>query len=82
MSNDSEYWATDSPISFPEPPPDGFPVLESFGAFGFAMSGMVHDITPADLEDLTTPMFAPEGFRGLPYTGPVEGKGPRMEGDD
>ena len=75
----SEYWATDDLISFPEPPPPDAPVVESFDGFGFSMNGMVHDITPADLEEMTTPMFAPEGYRGGVYTGPIEGRPAPME---
>ena len=77
----SEYWATDDLISFPEPPPADVPVVESFDGFGFSMNGMVHDITVADIEDMTTPMFAPEGFRGEIYSGPIEGRPAQMEDD-
>lgn len=77
----SEFWAADAPISMPVPPPGDVPVVESFGALGFSMNGIVHDITEADLEDLATPMYAPEGFRGAPYRGRIEGDRPRMNDD-
>lgn len=57
-------WASDVPISRPEPPPSDVPVQVGFGAFGFSMNGMVHDVSAAQLEEMFTPHFAPEGFIG------------------
>lgn len=64
-----EHWATDTLVSFPEPPPQDAPVLTDFQGLGFSMNGIVHNISDADLEDLTTPHFAPEGFRGITHIG-------------
>lgn len=60
----SDTWGTDTPVSAPEPIDPKAPVLVNFGAFGFTAYGMVHNVTSADMEALTTPMFAPEGFQG------------------
>ena len=57
-----EHWSTDTPISAPEAPPADVPVLTDFGGFGFSMNGIVHNVSEADLEEMTTPMYAPEGF--------------------
>lgn len=59
-----EHWATDTPVSFPEPPPGDVPVLVDFEGFGFTMNGMAHNISGPDLEEMVTPYFAPEGYQG------------------
>lgn len=56
-----EKWASDTPVSAPQPPPTDVPVLVDFGGFGFSMNGMVHNLTSEDLEDMLTPLYAPEG---------------------
>lgn len=55
-----DHWASDVPISRPEPPPGDVPVLVDFQGFGFSMNGMVHNLTEADVEEMTTPYFAPQ----------------------
>jgi hypothetical protein len=62
----SDTWATDTAVSFPEPPTSDVPVLVDFEGFGFTMNGMAHNISGTDLEEMLTPHFAPEGFVGLP----------------
>lgn len=62
MRRSEESWATDTLISRPEPPSD--PVLKDFDGFGFTMNGIVHNLTESEIEDMITPTFAPEGYRG------------------
>lgn len=64
---EQEHWATDTPISFPEPAPNDVPVLTDFQGFGFSMNGLVHNLTQADVDEMTTPMFAPEGYLGKQF---------------
>lgn len=64
-----EHWASDTPVSAPHPPPSDVPVQVDFGGFGFSMNGMVHNLTQPDLEDMLTPLYAPEGYLG---TSPAE----------
>lgn len=59
-----EHWAADTPISFPVPPEQDAPVLVDFDGFGFTSNGIVHNISGADLEEMVTPTFAPQGFTG------------------
>lgn len=59
-----EHWATDGPISFPVPPGEDTPVLADFDGFGFTANGIAHNISGADLEEMLTPTFAPQGFTG------------------
>ena len=59
MTTPGAYWGTDVPISMPEPTTDD--VLIDMGAYGFSENGLVHNLTPADLEDYMMPTFAPEG---------------------
>lgn len=60
-----DHWASDTPISFPEPPPGDIPVLVDFDGFGFTMGGIVHNISQADLEEILTPTFSPSGYQGV-----------------
>lgn len=60
----TDTWASDTPISMPEAPPEDVPVLVDFEGFGFSMSGIVHNVSGADLEELRSPHFAPEGYQG------------------
>lgn len=55
-------WSTDTFISQPLPASKEMPVLVSFGGFGFTSGGIAHDVTEAQVEEIFTPMFAPEGF--------------------
>ena len=68
----SEHWATDVPISFPEPPSEDAPVLVDFDGFGFTSGGIVHNLSGADLEEMVTPTFAPQGFGGEDTLAPLE----------
>lgn len=53
----SDLWGADVPVSMPDVPRE--PALIHMGAFGFGLGGMVHDITPATREALSTPHRAP-----------------------
>lgn len=64
--NPREQWASDTPVSVPKPPPSDVPVVVDFGGFGFSMNGMVHNLTQPDLDEMTTPAYAPEGYLGSP----------------
>ena len=66
-----EHWATDTPISFPEPPPSDTPVLVDFDGFGFTSGGIVHNLSGADLEEMVTPTFSPQGFTGADTLAPL-----------
>lgn len=57
-----EQWASDALVSTPQPVPDDVPVQVDFGGFGFSMNGMVHNLSQPDLEDMLTPLYAPEGY--------------------
>lgn len=54
-------WACDVKISMPEPPPSNTPVLIDMGGFGFTVNGLTHNLSVADVEDLSVPFFAPDG---------------------
>lgn len=60
----SELWATDTAVSRPEPMDPDAPVVVNFGGIGFTTGGMAHNLTQADVEDIFTPYYAPEGFEG------------------
>lgn len=64
ISRQTSAWATDTPISHPEPPSKEQPILVGFGGIGFTSGGFAHDLTEAQLEEIFTPMYAPEGFDG------------------
>lgn len=61
--SDAEAWSSDTSISRPEPPTA--PIKVDFQGFGFTMNGMAFNLSSGDIENLTTPMFAPEGYRGF-----------------
>lgn len=61
--NTSDYWGTDTPISMPVPSEER-PPLVNLGGFGFSTGGITHDLTEEDREEMFSPFFAPEGFRG------------------
>lgn len=81
MSDVNDHWATDTPVSFPEPPGADVPVLVDFEGFGFTMNGMAHNISGPDLEEMTTPYFAPQGYQGQRPTQPMGIVGDDLEGD-
>lgn len=54
-------WASDVPISMPEPPSTKTPVLVDMGGYGFTVLGLTHNLTTADVEELSTPFFSPDG---------------------
>lgn len=60
-----DTWASDTPVSRPEPLSVKTPSLVDFEGFGFSVNGMVHDINEPDLEAMMTPTFAPEGYMGI-----------------
>ena len=55
-----ETWASDTPISRPEP--IEMEPLVDFGGFAFTMGGIALNVTSAEIEDIFTPPFMPEGF--------------------
>lgn len=58
----SDVWASDVPVSQPEPNDPDQPVLISLGGgFAFTSGGITHDIPDAEIEDIFTPFFAPAG---------------------
>jgi hypothetical protein len=59
-----EFWASDTPVSLPEPPKRERPAVLDFGGFGFSAGGLTHNITETDLEEMATPTFAPPVTRG------------------
>jgi hypothetical protein len=59
----SSVWASDVPISMPSPPTDS--VVRRYGGFGTGwFGGVVHDLSPEDVEDLRHPPLAPAGPLG------------------
>lgn len=50
-------WASDVPISMPQPLPE--PGLVPMFGFTFTTSGLFHDLTGADHERMSTPNYAP-----------------------
>jgi hypothetical protein len=56
---DKAIWGTDVDPSRPDVPPQ--PVLIDLGGSGFAFTtgGIAHNVTQLDIEDYTTPTFAP-----------------------
>lgn len=55
---DGLIWGSDVPVSMPEPTNDV--VLVDMGALGFTTKGLVHNLSPADLETIMNPTFGPE----------------------
>lgn len=62
MPVDKELWAADQPISQPMPPEKS--VLVDFKGFGFTVSGICHNITEGEAEELFIPSLTPPGYRG------------------
>ncbi len=60
--NVNDSWATDTTISRPEAAKED--VMVDFGAFGWSMDGMVHNMSESDVENLIVPTFSPEGYLG------------------
>lgn len=56
-------WASDTPVSQPEPMENSLPMLVDFGGVGMTSGGLAHSLTQADIEDVFTPFYAPEGYR-------------------
>ncbi len=63
MSAEREVWSSDTKPSLPVPPEDGQPKVHTFEGTGFAFTtgGICMDITPDELEELATPLWAPPG---------------------
>lgn len=57
-----DAWGADVPISTPEPAP--LEVKVDFLGFGFTMGGMAFNVTEAEIEEIFTPPFMPEGYQG------------------
>lgn len=55
----SDIWACDVRISQPETNKKENPPLVDMGGFAFTATGISHNISDADIEDLFTPDFAP-----------------------
>lgn len=54
-------WASDVKISMPVPPKVDQPVLIDLGGFGFTAGGLAHNVSKADVEEIFTPFFTPDG---------------------
>ena len=59
-----DVWSADTAISRPEPIDEGLPPLVDLGGFVMTAGGLAHGLTNADMEEIFTPIYAPEGFRG------------------
>lgn len=55
-------WASDVPVSMPQPYSPDMPVLVNLGGFGFTEGGIAHYLSQADADEMATPFFAPEGI--------------------
>lgn len=51
-------WAADTPISMPEPI-SGEETRVVMGGFVFTATGLRHDLTQADLDEIYVPSYAP-----------------------
>lgn len=60
----SSMWASDAPVSQPEPIDPERPVLVDLGGIGFTSGGLAHGLSNTDLEEIFTPRYAPEGYGG------------------
>lgn len=58
----ADVWATDVPISMPEPLDSSVEARVDMGTFCFTDLGIAHNFRLADLEVYTTPVFAPTTF--------------------
>lgn len=54
-----ETWASDVPISMPEPVKDASTAIPMEG-FVFTTSGLSHGVTDADIEEMKHPAYGPE----------------------
>lgn len=54
-------WASDVPVSMPQPYRPDMPVLVDMGGFGFTEGGIAHNLSAADAEAMALPFFAPDG---------------------
>lgn len=59
----SQAWASDAPISLPEPA-ESTPLSVPMFGFVFTENGLFHDLSEADHEVLRTPTFAPPDTTG------------------
>jgi hypothetical protein len=55
----SDVWASDTPVSLPEPVEISGPSVAMYG-FVFTEKGLMHDINQAEHERLRVPTYAPE----------------------
>jgi hypothetical protein len=55
---DRPVWGSDVPISMPVAAPEA--VMVPMMGFGMTQYRLVHDVTPAELEALGVPVYAPE----------------------
>lgn len=58
MSTTRPVWGADVPISMPVP--SGDPALVPMFGFSMGQYRLMHDITQAEMEQLSVPVFAPE----------------------
>jgi hypothetical protein len=58
MTGVGDTWASDVPVSLPEPVDGVGAHIPMFG-FVFTEAGLFHDLNQADHERLSTPTFAP-----------------------
>lgn len=58
-----EAWSSDTVPSLPVAPSDDQPIVHVFEGtgFGFTTGGICMDVSPSDLEELSTPHWAPVG---------------------
>lgn len=72
-------WGADCPVSMPLPPPADEARLVGMFGFSFTRWRLVHDLSAADYETLSIPVFAPlSGFTaqddaGIDRAGPPAG---------
>lgn len=60
MSDTSEVWGSDVPISMPIPPSDRYPgVVEVGDGFTMTMGGIGHALDLNTFEEYVTPTYAP-----------------------
>jgi hypothetical protein len=62
MRRSSDVWASDTSVSKPEPAASDQPALVDLGGFAMTAGGLAHNLTASDVEDIFTPMYAPEGW--------------------
>lgn len=59
---DRPAWGADVPISMPVPAAE--PVMVEMFGFGMTQYRLVHDLTPAEYEALSVPVYAPAQATG------------------